>query len=281
MKLDYTKIWRENFELFFKEDDLNRNFSYISSLPSDLVNCKIHIKDDMILAGLPFFFETFNYLKDGIINYESLLEYEGRSFQKSENKIIEFALPFNIALSGERIALNLLQRSSSIATFTSKFTQKAGEIKILDTRKTTPGLRFIEKYGVRLGGGYNHRFGQTDAWMVKDNHKNFFGGVKGAIEFFKNQRTMYQPIIVEIHDLAELKEVAGLGVRHFMLDNFRPDQIKEAVRFKQADMTYEVSGGINLENLGDYLIVGVDAISSGSLTYAAPPVDISLKYHRN
>ena len=280
MKLDYSKIWRENFELFFKEDDINRNFSYLSSLPDDLVNCRIHLKDDLILAGLPFFFETFNYLQAGIVNYDSLMEYEGQTFKKIDKKTIEFALPFNIALTGERIALNLLQRTSSIATFTNKFVDKSREIKILDTRKTTPGLRFIEKYGVRIGGGYNHRFGQTDAWMVKDNHKNFFGGVTEAIKFFESQQTHYQPIIVEIHDLAELEQVAGLGIKHFMLDNFEVEDIKRAVELKQAGMTYEVSGGVNLENLDQYLIEGVDAISSGSLTYAAPPVDISLKYHR-
>lgn len=280
MKLDYSKIWRENFELFFKEDDINRNFSYLSSLPDNLVNCRIHLKDDLILAGLPFFFETFNYLQSGIVNYDSLMEYEGQIFKKIDKKTIEFALPFNIALTGERIALNLLQRTSSIATFTNKFVKKSGEVKILDTRKTTPGLRFIEKYGVRLGGGHNHRSGQTDAWMVKDNHKSFFGGVSEAIKFFESQKTHYQPIIVEIHDLTELEQVAGLGIKHFMLDNFEVEDIKGAVELKQAGMTYEVSGGVNLENLDQYLIEGVDAISSGSLTYAAPPVDISLKYHR-
>ena len=280
MKMNYSEIFKKNFELYFHEDELAKNFYYLNSLPSDLVICKIHLKDDLKLAGLPFFFEAFNYLKDGIINYDSLLEFEGKTFKKSNNETIEFSLPFNIALTGERIALNLLQKTSSIATHVSRFTEQAGEIKILDTRKTTPGLRFVEKYAVNIGGGSNHRFGQTDAWMVKDNHKNFFGGVENAIEFFKKQNTFYTPIIVEIHDISELKQVTGLGVKHFMLDNFTPAEIQDAVALKSEGMTFEVSGGITLENLKNYLIKGVDAISSGSLTYAAPPVDISLKYSR-
>lgn len=280
MKMNYGEIFKKNFELYFQEDELAKNFSYLNSLPTEPVICKIHLKDDLILAGLPFFFETFNYLKDGIVNYDSLLDYEGQAFKKESQKTIEFSLPFNIALSGERIALNLLQKTSSIATHVKKFKELAGEIKILDTRKTTPGLRFVEKYGVHVGGGSNHRFGQTDVWMVKDNHKNYFGGVENAIQFFRDQNTFYTPIVVEIHDLKELEEVSGLGVKHFMLDNFTVEDIKKAVALKSKGMTYEVSGGVTLSNLKDYLIDGVDAISSGSLTYAAPPVDISLKYNR-
>lgn len=280
MKMNYCEIFKKNFELYFEEDELSKNFSYLNSLPSDSVLCKIHLKDDLVLAGLPFFFESFNYLKPGVVEYDSLLLNEGKSFQKTAKEVIEFNLPFNIALSGERIALNLLQKTSSIATHVSKFNKLAGDIKILDTRKTTPGLRFLEKYGVNIGGGNNHRFAQTDSWMVKDNHKNFFGGVAEAIKFFKDQNSFYTPIIVEIHDIAELEQVAGLGVKHFMLDNFTPSEIKSAVKLKTSEMTFEVSGGVTLANLSDYLVDGVDAISSGSLTYAAPPVDISLKFSR-
>lgn len=278
--MNYGEIFRENFKLFFEEDDIQKNFFYLNSLPKDSVICKIHLKDDLVLAGLPFFFESFNYLKNDVVNFDSLMEFEGQKFLKSENRVIEFTLPFNIALTGERIALNLLQKTSGIATHVESFVKKAGNIKILDTRKTTPGLRFIEKYGVRIGGGNNHRFGQTDTWMVKDNHKSFFGGVEAAIQFFKDQKTFYQPIIVEIHDLAELSQVANLGVKHFMLDNFSPSDIKTAIKLKEKDMTFEVSGGITLANIDGYLIEGVDAISSGSLTYAAPPVDISLKFSK-
>ncbi len=280
MNLDYAKMYSENFKMFFQEDQIDKNFHYISKLPDDMVQCRIILKDDLCLAGLPFFFESFNYLLDNPIDYQEQLQFEGLKFNKVDMKEITFQLPFNVALTGERIALNLLQKTSSIATHAKKFVEKAGDIKILDTRKTTPGLRFVEKYGARIGGACNHRFGQTDAWMVKDNHKSFFGGVGEAIKFFKEQASFYQPIIVEIHDLAELEFVENLGVRHFMLDNFSPLDIKEAMKLKKRDMTYEVSGGINLENLDNYLISGVDAISSGALTYAAPPVDISLKFKK-
>jgi len=281
MSFNIAELYENNFKLFYQEDQIEKNFNYLNSLPKDEVKCRIHIKDDLCLAGLPFFFESFNYLSKDPIDYQDFLSLEGRNFKKAEKKTIEFILPFNIALTGERIALNLLQKASSIATNAQKYVEMAGNIKILDTRKTTPGLRFIEKYATRVGGAFNHRFAQTDAWMVKDNHKSFFGGVAEAIDFFKKQSSFYQPIVVEIHDLDELKHVAGLGVNHFMLDNFSPEDIRNAVKLKKSGMTFEVSGGITLSNLESYLIDGVDAISSGSLTYAATPVDLSLKFGKD
>lgn len=263
---------------YFKEDDFHTNFAYISKLPADPVACSLKFKQDMVVAGLPFFVETFKYLCDARL--EALLEMEGKFITKGEE--LAFELPFNVALTGERIALNLLQRASAIATYTKRFVDIASktDIKILDTRKTTPGHRSLEKYAVNVGGGHNHRFGQTDVWMIKDNHKAFFGGLEGALNYFKSMRTFYQPVVVEIHDLAELKQAIELGARHLMLDNFSPEEIREAAKLKTSNQTFEVSGGISLDNLENYLIEGVDAISSGSLTYNAPHVDISLKYKR-
>lgn len=264
---------------FLEEDDLFTNFGYISSLPDDRVRCSLKLKDDLVVAGLPFFFGTFSFLGAGL-NLKELLAYEGKFVSKGDT--LEFDLPFGVALTGERVALNLLQMASSIATHTKKFVDKAygSSVKILDTRKTTPGHRALEKYAVLKGGGFNHRFGQTDCFMIKDNHKTFFGGLAQALSFFKSQNSFYRPIVVEIHDLEELKQAQELGVTHLMLDNFSPDQVREAVKLKKPHQTYEISGGIRLENLEDYLLEGVDAISSGSLTYDAPHVDISLKYKR-
>jgi len=276
--LNISQVLKENFDLFLAEDDLHKNFGYLNSLPKEEVHCHLKVKDNLILAGLPFFFEVFNHISKENIDYSKHYEFEGKRYTKEENFEICFTLPFNIALSGERLALNLVQRASSIATNTEKYVKEAGEIKILDTRKTTPGLRFLEKYAVKTGGGYNHRFAQSDAWMVKDNHKTFFGGVKEAIKFFQDQHSFYQPIIVEIHNLEELNEAYSVGARHFLLDNFSPDEIKKAVDNKKEGMTYEVSGGINLENIKNYCLEGVDAFSSGSLTYDARPVDLSLKF---
>lgn len=276
-----NKALQDSIAAYFKEDDLARNLNYIQSLPSDEVQCQLKIKDDMILCGLAYFIESFNYLGANL-KYEDFEKYEGQKYQKNDMAEINFTLPFSIALTGERIALNLIQRASSIATYTNKFTTLAKDsgVKILDTRKTLPGYRALEKYAVVTGGGNNHRFGQSDMWMVKDNHKSFFGGVKEAIDFFKSKNSFYTPIEVEIHDLAELKLALNEGVRHIMLDNFSPDEIKEAVKEKPEGVTFEVSGGVRLNTLESYLIEGVDAISIGALTYDAPAVDLSLKYNR-
>ena len=150
----------------------------------------------------------------------------------------------------------------------------------MDTRKTTPGLRTLEKYAVRVGGGVNHRFSQTDLWMIKDNHKSFFGGVEGAVNFFKNSGSFYRPIELEVHNLDELNEGREFGIKHFMLDNFSPKLVSEAIDTKLEGETFEVSGGVTLESLSNYLIDGVDTISVGKITYGATPVDISLKYSR-
>ena len=277
-----SKAIRPLIESYFTEDDLSRNLFYVSSLPHDTVKCSLKLKDNLVLAGLPYFIEVFKFLGAGSFNEMDLLEYEGKTFHKSDKSEINFELPFSVALTGERIALNLLQTASAIATYTHQYVEKAKEsnISILDTRKTTPGHRSLEKYAVRIGGGSNHRLGQTDLWMVKDNHKSFFGGVKEAIEFFRNMKGFYTPIEVEVHSISEFDEVLNLGVKHMMLDNFSPEEIKEVVGKKPSGVTIEVSGGIRLNNLDDYLIAGVDAISVGALTNNAPHVDISLKYFK-
>lgn len=273
---------RSTIENYFNEDDLSRNLYYINSLPNDLVKCSLKLKDNLVLSGLPYFIEVFKYLGDESLSYDFFSEYEGMEFRKDDKKEINFELPFSVALTGERIALNLLQHSSSISTYTRKYVKKASDfgIAILDTRKTTPGHRSLEKYAVRVGGGHNHRLGQTDLWMVKDNHKSFFGGVKEAVQFFRDMKGFYTPIEVEVHDIVEFDQVLAMGVKHIMLDNFSPEDIRKVIKKKPTDVTIEVSGGVRLSTLDNYLIKGVDAISVGAITYGAPPVDISLKYQR-
>jgi len=169
-----------------------------------------------------------------------------------------------------------------VATTTFEFSRKAQEfgISVLDTRKTTPGLKSLEKYAVLQGGGSNHRFAQTDVWMIKDNHKEFFGGIEGALEFFKNQRGFYKPLVLEVHSLEELKQAINYKVSHVMLDNFDPEMINTAIDMKTDKLTYEVSGGITSDNLERFLIRGIDAISVGTLTQNPMKVDISLKMRR-
>jgi len=274
--------YQDFFKTLYTEDDLNRNLVYMKDLPNDPVTCKLKIKSDLVLSGGEFFAMAFQYLGAPHLDIELLKSDEGKWIKENNKKEFVFTLPFNIALTGERIALNLLQRSCAISTTTRKMVEKAegSGVKILDTRKTTPGLRALEKNAVVVGGGHNHRLGQTDMWMVKDNHKKFFGGVKEAVDFFRSRNGFYTPIEVEIHDLAELKEALDMGVKHLMLDNFSPEDIRKAMDVKPESATYEVSGGVNLENLESYLINGVDAISSGMITSYPERVDISLKMER-
>ena len=269
-----------DIENWLAEDDLNRNIFYSKNLPQLPVRMSLKIKSDLKLAGTDYFIATFMALGIESEQFNFLNEFEGKNFKSGDVIELPFNVPFAIALNAERLALNLLQHASSIATWTHQHVALAQElgIKILDTRKTTPGLRSLEKYAVRVGGGFNHRFGQTDAWMIKDNHKTCMGGLKGALNFFKSQGAFYNNIIAEIHDLSELKEALELGINHVMLDNFSREEIEAALKLKPKGMTFEVSGGIRLNNIKDYLIEGVDAISIGAITYSAPRVDLSLKY---
>ncbi len=272
---------QEEISKYFQEDDLRRNAYYLKQLPTESVACNIFIKSDLLLSGLPWFLATFDYLGANSIDKNLVDEFEGKLLSKGA--VIPIGkLAFSTALTGERIALNLMQRASNIATYTRKYVDKAEKynIKILDTRKTTPGLRNLEKYAVRTGGGFNHRLGQTDLWMIKDNHKSYFGSVEKALDFFKGMGSFYTPIELEVHDEKEFDEAIKLGIRHIMLDNFSPKAIEKIINKKPVGTTVEVSGGVTLDNLDRYLIRGVDAISVGSLTYAAPAVDISFKYQK-
>ena len=271
-----TLGFEHEYARFFAEDDLQGNAFYLNKLPGAQIECILKIKSDVLLSGLPYFVGAFNYL-GAKLDYKEFESSEGVNFKK--NHTISFHLPFAIAVSGERVALNLLQQATRISTFTQKFVQAAenSDTKILDTRKTTPGLRTLEKYAVRISGAHNHRFSQADAWMIKDNHKTFLGGLEPAWNYFQSMQTFYQNIIVEIHSIVELKKAFDLGVKHIMLDNFSPLEIQAAVAIKKSGVTYEVSGGIKLDNISDYLISGVDAISIGALTHSAPHIDLSMK----
>ncbi len=181
-------------------------------------------------------------------------------------------------LTGERTALNFLQRMSGVATLVRRFVELAetAGIAILDTRKTTPGLRAFERYAVRLGGGFNHRSGLFDQFLIKDNHLKLAGGVVEAVRLARAR----QPdalIEVETGCLEEVSEALRCGVDVIMLDNMNPETVREAVALIDGRAWVEVSGGISLDNIEDYLISGVDAISVGALTHSAPNIDISLE----
>jgi nicotinate-nucleotide pyrophosphorylase (carboxylating) len=180
-------------------------------------------------------------------------------------------------LTAERTALNLLQRLTGIATLTRRYVEAAGgRIMILDTRKTTPTLRPLEKYAVRAGGGTNHRFGLDDAILIKDNHIRLAGGVKPAIERMRAARPD-MPIEIEAQSLEQVDEVLGAGAETILLDNLSTDQIGEAVRRINGRAKIEISGGITLERIPELAETGADYVSVGALTHSAPAADLSLE----
>ncbi len=269
---------KSDIEKWLKEDGWGEVSHYWTSLPKVPVSPQLKIKSDLILAGLPWFCAVFETL-DSTVSLKQLHEYEGKFLKAGTVIELPSKLTWATAISGERLALNLLHRASAIATTTKKFVDQASSkgVMVLDTRKTTPGLRSLEKYAVRMGGGKNHRFSQVDAWMIKDNHKELFG-LEGAIEFFKNLGQPYKNLILEIHSLDELEVARKHGVHHLMLDNFSVEMIMTACKTKQKHEFFEVSGGIRLNTINNYLIDGVDAVSCGVITQFPDAVDVSFKF---
>lgn len=186
-------------------------------------------------------------------------------------------------LSGERTALNFMQRLSGIATNTKRYIEKLSDsnIKIIDTRKTTPGHRILEKYAVTVGGGSNHRFGLFDGVMLKDNHIDAVGSIKKAVEIARKKAPITVKIEVETRNLKEVKEAIEASADIIMLDNFSIKDIKEAISIVKKRAKLEVSGGVNIENLDLYKKLKIDYISIGALTHQAKSVDMSLKFRSN
>ena len=184
-----------------------------------------------------------------------------------------------VLLSGERVALNYLQRMSGIATYTHSVAEllKGSKTKLLDTRKTTPNMRIFEKYAVRAGGGFNHRYNLSDGVLLKDNHIGAAGGVKEAILAAKEYAPFVRKIEIEVENLEMVKEAADAGADIIMLDNMSPEEMKEAIRIINGRAETECSGNVTRENIRQVTEVGVDYISSGALTHSAPILDISMK----
>ena len=184
-----------------------------------------------------------------------------------------------VLLSGERTALNYLQRMSGIATYTNSITKllAGSKTKLLDTRKTTPNNRIFEKYAVKAGGGYNHRYNLSDGVLLKDNHIGAAGSVAKAIEMAKEYCPFVRKIEIEVENLDMVKEAADAGADIIMLDNMSHDDMKEAIRIIDGRAETECSGNVTRENIAKLIDLGVDYISSGALTHSAPIMDISLK----
>ena len=184
-----------------------------------------------------------------------------------------------VLLSGERVALNYLQRMSGIATYTNSVVKllKGSKTKLLDTRKTTPNMRIFEKYAVRVGGGFNHRYNLSDGVLLKDNHIGAAGSVKKAVEMAREYAPFVRKIEVEVENLDMVKEALEAGADIIMLDNMSPEEMKEAVRIIDGRAETECSGNVTKENIARLTAIGVDYISSGALTHSAPILDISMK----
>jgi nicotinate-nucleotide pyrophosphorylase (carboxylating) len=182
-------------------------------------------------------------------------------------------------LKAERVALNLVQRLCGIATFTARFVEKVKPlpVRILDTRKTTPGLRMLEKYAVRVGGGHNHRFNLADGVLIKDNHIQACGSIKAAVAKMREKIPHTMKIEIEAATLEQVREALSSGVDIIMLDNMEPVKMREAVKTAGGKAVLEASGNINLDNVREVAETGVDYISIGALTHSAPACDISMR----
>lgn len=272
-----TRIIREALQEDLHEGD----HTTLSTIPADAVQrARCLIKDEGIVAGVALAERIFKHL-DPDMKFELLIE-DGSPVKYGD--IVFFIEGKTQAiLMGERLVLNLMQRMSGIATLTRKMASQLEGLhtKLLDTRKTTPLIRHIEKWAVKIGGGENHRFGLYDMIMIKDNHHDYAGGIEPAIkraQAYLKEKNLDLKIEVETRNLDEVKEVLRVGgIHRIMLDNMSPELMKEAVELIAGKYETEASGNIVFENLREKALSGVDFLSMGALTHSVKSMDISLK----
>ena len=233
-------------------------------------------KQDGVIAGLDVFKRTFELLDS---KTEVTFTKKDGDTVKNGDKIGVVRGDIRVLLSGERTALNYLQRMSGIATYTrsSPDLLNGSKTKLLDTRKTTPNMRVFEKYAVKVGGGYNHRYNLSDGILLKDNHIGAAGGVKEAVQMAKEYAPFVRKIEIEVENLDMLKEALDAGADIIMLDNMSVEDMKEAVKLVSGKAETECSGNVTKENVERLVDIGVDYISSGALTHSSPILDLSLK----
>ncbi len=256
--------------------------SFFGDLTTEILEIKgkgefsLVAKEDLVLCGIHIFEEVFKFINSSI-EVDKL--YKDGDFIKKDEIIAIVRGEIKDILKGERIALNFIQKLSGISTNTYNFIKKieGTNTKILDTRKTTPIYRKLEKYAVRVGGGYNHRFSLFDGILIKDNHIKAVGGIEKAIKLAIKNKPFGKEIEVEVSNLNELKIAISYPIDIVMLDNFSIDMIREAMRIINKKVRVEVSGNVNLDNVKDIALLGVDYISIGALTHSSRWVDISLK----
>lgn len=264
-----------------REDIGDGDHSTLACVPENAIG-KAHllIKDDGILAGVELAVEIFKQFDPSLVV---------NVFKNDGDHVVKGEIAFTVEgssrsiLTTERLVLNFMQRMSGIATQTAKIVQKIDGLstRLLDTRKTTPGIRYMEKWAVRIGGGYNHRFALYDMIMLKDNHIDYAGGITKAVQqtlTYLNQSNKSLKIEVEVRTEAELIEaIATPGIDRIMLDNFQPSEIKRLLPLIPSYIETEASGGITLDTIRAYAETGVQFISVGALTHSAGSLDLSLK----
>ena len=239
-----------------------------------LCEAELIAKDPLVLSGLEIFKALFQKLDSKTFFLSE--PFNDGDYVAKGSTIIKFRSDCTKLLEGERSGLNILQWLSGIATLTQKFVDKANPVTVLDTRKTTPGLRVFEKYAVCCGGGSNHRFGLYDAVMIKDNHIKASGGISSAVEKIRKALGNKSKVEVETQNLDEVREALKQKVDIIMLDNMSIDSIYESVKVIDGKAIVEVSGGVNFERLEEISKTGADFVSIGALTHSAPAVDISM-----
>lgn len=280
-----SKQFEKEIELIIenaiREDVGDGDHSSLACIPKSAVGkAKLLVKDQGILAGVEFAKRVFAYVDPKL--EVSIRMKDGEEMSRGDVVLYVEGSSQSI-LKAERLVLNAVQRMSAIATKTSAFVKKleGTKTKILDTRKTTPGIRALEKWAVKIGGGENHRFALYDMIMLKDNHIDFAGGVGKAIEKTKdylNRNKLDLKIIVEARNMEEIREILKTdGVYRILIDNFNFEETKKAVELINGKCLTESSGGITLETARSYAECGVDYISSGALTHSVHNLDLSLK----
>lgn len=267
-------------EQALREDLGSGDHTTLATIPKKKqATARLLVKDHGVLAGVELARRIFEFV-DPDLHLDIYLEDGHRAHP--DQVCFTVSGSARSILSTERIVLNCMQRMSGIATYTHRMVQhlEGTKTKLLDTRKTTPGIRFLEKWAVKIGGGENHRFGLYDMIMIKDNHVDAAGGITQAVERVQDylrEEELDLRIEVETRNMAEVQEALKAGAHRIMLDNFTPDQAREAVAYIDEQAETEASGGITEHNIRQYAETGVNYISSGALTHTAVPLDLSLK----
>ena len=273
MTLNVDHLIKEALQEDISSEDVTTNAVMKEAVTGEV---QLICKQDGVVAGLDVFRRVFEILDENVkIDFYCK---DGDEVKKGELMGVVTG-DIRALLSGERVALNYLQRMSGIATYTHSVAMllEGTKTKLLDTRKTTPNMRIFEKYAVRVGGGYNHRYNLSDGVLLKDNHIGAAGSVAKAVEMAKEYAPFVRKIEVEVENLDMVREAADAGADIIMLDNMTPEDMKEAIRIIDGRAETECSGNVTKENIDRLTSLGVDYISSGALTHSAPVLDISLK----